>query len=60
MGLSRPVPAGEIGDFIAVVTLSPEEAYRTSQTIELTIEEANQSDPQKVKEKTRFWGPAKK
>ena len=57
--VSRVVGAGEIGDFSAVVTLSPEEKYRTSQTIELTVQEV-QASAQTVKEKTRFWGPAKR
>ena len=53
---SLAVPAGEIGDFSLVASLSPEQPANRSQLIELIFEDISSQDA--VVEQTRFWTPS--
>lgn len=58
-GVSRRVEAGEIGDFIAIVSLPSTADYRRTQSVQLVFTELNGNNNDTISEETRFWAPEK-
>jgi cytochrome c oxidase accessory protein FixG len=59
-GRSRVVQAGDIGEFIVIITLPATANYQRSQDIELYFSETVGKSPSSIAEESRFWGPAKR
>lgn len=57
---SRVVQAGDIGEFIVIITLPATANYQRSQDIELYFSETVGNSPSSIAEESRFWGPAKR
>lgn len=58
-GYSRPVAAGEIGDFVLLIRLPIDMVVSRSQAMGLRFEESEGDQPDVVFEESRFWSPAK-